>query len=380
MQKKYFITTYGCQLNVHESEKLAGIMQELNYVMADKLEDANVIIFNTCAIRGGAEERAIGNISALKKFKQQNKNKIIAVCGCMTQQKSIADDMYKKFPFIDIIFGTNNIHLLKDFLERKNNQKRILEYSEDFNLDGEKCPIHRTSENNAWVNIMQGCNNFCSYCIVPYVRGRERSRPKDEILEEIKQIIKENKYEKITLLGQNVNSYGKDTLETNFAQLLQEICNLKDDFKLTFMTSNPKDLSSDIIEVIAKNDKILKEIHLPVQSGSNAILRKMNRKYTTEKYLSIINEIKIKIPNVRLTTDIIVGFPSETEEDFQMTCELIKAVQFDGVFAFMYSKRPGTPAAEMPEQIDLKTKKTRVNQVLKIAKEIKQAKKMKNNE
>ncbi|MDD4685683.1 MAG: tRNA (N6-isopentenyl adenosine(37)-C2)-methylthiotransferase MiaB [Clostridia bacterium] len=379
MQKKYFITTYGCQLNVHESEKLAGIMQELNYVMADKLEDANVIIFNTCAIRGGAEERAIGNISALKKFKQQNKNKIIAVCGCMTQQKSIADDMYKKFPFIDIIFGTNNIHLLKDFLERKNNQKRILEYSEDFNLDGEKCPIHRTSENNAWVNIMQGCNNFCSYCIVPYVRGRERSRPKDEILEEIKQIIKENKYEKITLLGQNVNSYGKDTLETNFAQLLQEICNLKDDFKLTFMTSNPKDLSSDIIEVIAKNDKILKEIHLPVQSGSNAILRKMNRKYTTEKYLSIINEIKIKIPNVRLTTDIIVGFPSETEEDFQMTCELIKAVQFDGVFAFMYSKRPGTPAAEMPEQIDLKTKKTRVNQVLKIAKEIKQAKKMKDN-
>jgi len=377
MQKKYFITTYGCQLNVHESEKLAGIMQQLNYVMADKLEDADVIIFNTCAIREGAEKRAIGNISALKKFKQQNKDKIIAVCGCMTQQKSVADEMYKKFPFIDIIFGTNNINLFKEFLEIKANQKRILKYSEDFNLEGEKCPIHRTSENNAWVNIMQGCNNFCSYCIVPYVRGRERSRPKDEILQEIKQIIKENKYEKITLLGQNVNSYGKDTSEATFAQLLQDICNLKGDFKLTFMTSHPKDLTSDIIDVIANNDKILKEIHLPVQSGSNAILQKMNRKYTREKYLSIIDEIKTKIPNVRLTTDIIVGFPGETEENFQQTCKLIKAVQFDGVFAFMYSKRSGTPASEMTEQIDLKTKKRRVNQILKIAKEIKQAKEQK---
>lgn len=371
MEKKYCITTFGCQLNVHESEKLAGILHSLGYVETNSAKEADVIIFNTCAIRGGAEERAIGNIGALKSLKKENKEKIIAVCGCMTQQKSVADELYKKFPFIDIIFGTNNIHFLKDFLEKKKNKKRLLEYSEDFDLSGENSPIFRTSGNNAWVNIMQGCNNFCTYCIVPYVRGRERSRPKKDIINEIKEIIEENKYEKITLLGQNVNSYGNDTHEATFSQLLQEICDLPGDFKLTFMTSNPKDLTSDIINTVAKNDKILKEIHLPVQSGSTRILQKMNRHYTKEQYLTIIDEIKAKIPNVRLTTDIIVGFPGETEEDFKQTCDLLKKVQFDGVFAFMYSKRAGTPAYNMPEQVDKKTKQKRVNEVLKIAKELK---------
>ncbi|MDD2227249.1 MAG: radical SAM protein, partial [Clostridia bacterium] len=220
MKKKYYITTYGCQLNVHESEKLAGILREMDFEETIKIEDANIIIFNTCAIRDSAEQRALGNIGALKKFKKLNKDRIIAVCGCMTQQKGIAENLYEKFPFIDIIFGTNNIHHFKEFLERrhklskeKQSLQRIIEYSEDFNLQGENCPIYRTSGENAWVNIMQGCNNFCTYCIVPYVRGRERSRPKDEIINEIKQILKDKRFKKITLLGQNVNSYGKDLNE-----------------------------------------------------------------------------------------------------------------------------------------------------------------------
>jgi len=382
MKKKYYITTYGCQLNVHESEKLAGILRELNFEEAEKIEDAEIIIFNTCAIRNSAEQRALGNIGALKKFKQLNKDRIIAVCGCMTQQKGVAEKLCKKFPFIDIIFGTNNIHQFKELLERrhklskeKHSLQRVIEYSEDFNLQGENCPIYRTSGENAWVNIMQGCNNFCTYCIVPYVRGRERSRPKDEIVNEIKQILKDKKFKKITLLGQNVNSYGKDLSELHnkitFANLLDEISAFDGDFKLTFLTSHPKDLTSDIIDIIAKNDKILKEIHLPIQSGSNKILKKMNRHYTVEQYISIINEIKAKISNVRLTTDIIVGFPGETEEDFNQTCELLKKVRFDGVFAFMYSKRDGTPAAEMTEQIDLKIKRKRVNQILKLTKDFK---------
>lgn len=371
MRKKYFITTFGCQLNVHESEKIAGILQELGFSEAETIEQADIIIFNTCAIRGGAEERALGNIGALKGLKKQNKEKIIVVCGCMTQKKETAEQIYKTFPFVDIILGTNNLHLLKEFLERKETEKRILEISEHFDLSSENCPMHRTSGTNAWVNIMQGCNNFCTYCIVPYVRGRERSRPKQDILNEIKNIVNEQKYVKITLLGQNVNSYGNDTKEASFSELLQEICDLPGDFKLTFMTSNPKDLTSDIINTIAKNEKILKEVHLPVQSGSNKILQKMNRKYTAEKYLKIIDEIKAKIPNVRLTTDIIVGFPGETDEDFNQTCNLLKKVKFDGVFAFMFSKRTGTPAFDMPNQVEQKIKQKRVNEILKIVKEIK---------
>ena len=237
-------------------------------------------------------------------------------------------------------------------------------------------PLYRTSGENAWVNIMQGCNNFCSYCIVPYVRGRERSRPLKDIIQEINHIIKENKYKKITLLGQNVNSYGNDLKENEFqekptfAKLLKEICSLEGDFKLTFMTSHPKDLTSDVIDVIANNDKMLKEIHLPIQSGSNKILKLMNRNYSVEKYLSIINEIKEKIPNVRLSTDIIVGFPQETDEDFNETLELLKKVKYDNVFAFMYSKRSGTPASVMEGQVDEKVKKIRVNKVLQLVKSL----------
>lgn len=370
MDKKYFITTYGCQLNVHESEKIAGVLEKMQYHETKKMEEADIIVFNTCAIREGAENRAFGNIGALKKMKRENPNKIIAVCGCMTQQKQNMEYVYKTFPFVDIIFGTANLHFFETYLNNKfKENKRKYYHSEDFSLDGENLYMFRTSGENAWINIMQGCNNFCSYCIVPYVRGRERSRPKQDILNEIEEVVKSGKFKQITLLGQNVNSYGNDTKECNFAQLLREICEIKGNFKIAFMSSHPKDFSSEVIDIIAQNEKMLKEIHLPIQSGSNKILKAMNRNYTREKYLSIIEEIKNKIPNVKLSTDIIVGFPGETEEDFEQTCSLLKTVKYDNVFAFVYSKRAGTPAATMDNQVDEETKYKRVNLVLKITKE-----------
>lgn len=369
MKKHYFITTYGCQLNVHESEKLAGVLQKLGYTEAQKIEDADVIVFNTCAIRAGAEDRAFGNIGALKRLKKQNPNKIIAVCGCASQQKGNAEYIYKTFPFVDIIFGTANLYLFETFLTQTA-QKHKLYHDENFNLDGENMPMFRTSGENAWVNIMQGCNNFCSYCIVPYVRGRERSRSVEDILAEIKQIVASGKYKKITLLGQNVNSYGAGT-STNFAGLLKKICEIEGDFLITFMTSHPKDLSSEVIDIIAQNPKMLKEIHLPIQSGNNRILKIMNRNYTREKYLEIVAEIKAKIPNVKLSTDIIVGFPSESDAEFNDTLSLLQEVKFNNVFAFMYSKRAGTPAATMPNQIDQEIKNKRVNLVLQTAKKFK---------
>lgn len=360
MKKTYFITTFGCQLNVHESEKLAGVLENLGYLLSDSIENADVIVFNTCAIRGGAEDRAFGNIGALKKLKKDNPNKIIAVCGCMTQNQSVAEHIYKTFPFVDIIFGTANLNLFEEFL-KNHNGKHKLYYSENFNLEGEEMPMIRTSGTNAWVNIMQGCNNFCSYCIVPYVRGRERSRPKSQILDEIKKIIESERFDKITLLGQNVNSYGKNTEYGNFVGLLRDICALEGDFKLTFMTSHPKDLSSELIDFIATSPKMLKEIHLPVQSGSSKILKAMNRGYSREKYLGIVQEIKAKIPDVKLSTDIIVGFPGETESDFQDTISLLAQVKFDNVFAFMYSPRLNTPASSMPNQVPQEEKHRRVN-------------------
>lgn len=374
--KTYFITTYGCQLNVHESEKLAGVLQKRGFLPADKLEDADIIVFNTCAIREGAEDRVFGNVGALKKLKKEHKEKIIAVCGCMTQQKAKAEKLYQVFPFIDIIFGTSNLHKFEEFLDKKT--KRLLAYDEDFNLEGENMPFYRTSGENAWVNIMQGCNNFCTYCIVPYVRGRERSRPHEDILKEVKEAVNSG-YKLITLLGQNVNSYGKDCGEISFAELLTKVASIDGDFKIAFMTSHPKDLTSEVIDVVANNKKLLKEIHLPVQSGSNSVLERMNRKYTVEKYLSIIEEIKTKIPDVRITTDIIVGFPGETEEDFEKTCSLIRKVKYDGIFAFMYSVREGTVAEKMNDQVPFEIKNRRVNKILELEKEIKKDKLNGNN-
>ena len=366
---KYYIVTYGCQMNVHESEKLAAICEKMGYTLAEKREEADLIVFNTCAIREGAEDRVFGNVGALKKLKKQKKDLIIAVCGCMTQKETTANHIMRTFPFVDIVIGTFNLPNFEYYVNavKKGRQLEILESGE---ID-ELVPYKRTSGENAWVNIMQGCNNFCTYCIVPYVRGREKSRSEENILKEIREVVAEGKYKKITLLGQNVNSYGKDlSPAVSFAKLLKDICQIEGDFKLWFMTSHPKDLTDEVIDVIANEDKILKDIHLPAQSGNNRILNLMNRRYTREKYLGIIEKIREKMPNCRITSDFIVGFPTETEEEFEDTMSLVEQVKYDSIFAFMYSPREGTVASKMEEQISQEVKKRRVNALLALEKKI----------
>ena len=366
---KYFIVTYGCQMNVHESEKIAGILEDMGYQCGDSREEADIIVFNTCAIREGAEDRVFGNVGNLKKLKKRNKNLIIAVCGCMTQKENTAQKLMSTFPFVDIVLGTFNLSRLGYFIDavKKGRQLEIL--SEGDIEEG--LPYKRTSGENAWVNIMQGCNNFCTYCIVPYVRGREKSRRPENILNEIKDIIDQGKYKKITLLGQNVNSYGKDLEKPmTFAQLLEDICKLDGDFSVSFMTSHPKDLTDDVIDVVAKEEKIEKYIHLPAQSGNNRVLGLMNRRYTREKYLDIIRKIRGKIPNCRITSDFIVGFPTETEEEFKDTYSLVEEVKYDSIFAFMYSPREGTVASKMEGQVADEIKHARVNKLLQLEKRL----------
>lgn len=373
MENKYYhIVTYGCQMNIHESEKLAGMLKSLGYKETEKREDADVIVFNTCCIRQGAEDRAFGNIGALKGLKKIKPDLIVAVCGCMSQQPDRAEKLRKTFPFVNIIFGTHNLSEFKEYLQEYiKTKKRIINLCKDETLMPKECEIYRTStDKNAYVNIIYGCNNFCTYCIVPYVRGRERSRKSIDIINEVKGLIKDG-YKTITLLGQNVNSYGKDLKDEdiNFAKLLTTLAKLDGNFEIKFMTSHPKDLTSDVIDAIRDYPKISKEIHLPVQSGNDRILNLMNRHYTIEHYKNIVKEIKEKIPNVRLTTDIIVGFPTETEEEFLDTCNLVKFVNYDSIFAYMYSPRTGTKAEKM-EQLPFEIKNDRVNRILKLEKEL----------
>lgn len=369
--KKYFIITYGCQMNVHESEKLAGMMRALGYTSADSEAAADVIIFNTCCIRKNAEDRAKGNIGALKKLKKQNKNLIIAVGGCMTQQPGEAAKLKKTFPFIDIIFGTHNLENFKELLtEKLKTKKSVIAVEEKEGEIKEGTEKYRTGYPNAWVNIMYGCNNFCTYCIVPYVRGRERSRKSAEIIKECKSLIAEG-YKEITLLGQNVNSYGNDRDgEINFSQLLEKIAVLDGDFRLRFMTNHPKDFSEELIDVIASYPKICKSVHLPIQSGSERILRLMNRHYSGAEYLEKIRKLKRKLPDCAVTTDIMVGFPTETDEDFNDTLNIVKSVRFTGAFTFVYSPRTGTKAAEMDGQIDEATSKKRIMRLIDTQNEI----------
>lgn len=371
----YHIVTFGCQMNVHESEKLAGVLEKLGYTHTDDENLADIIVFNTCAIREGAQDRAFGNIGNLKLRKKQNPNLLICVCGCMTQQKEVEDRIFDVFKFVDIVFGTHDIDKFEEFVRRKLEQKkRIKSHVEESNI-WEDYPISRTSGKNAWVNIMYGCNNFCSYCIVPYVRGREKSRAREDILNEVKEIAQSKKYDTITLLGQNVNSYGNDKNDGyHFADLLKDICKIEGDFKVGFMTSHPKDIDDRVIDVLATEDKMLKELHLPIQSGNDRILKLMNRRYTTEKYLGIVKKLREKIPNIRLSTDIIVGFPSETEEEFGDTCRLVENVKFDQIFAFMYSPRPHTLAQSMDDQISQEEKNRRVNFLLNLQKTIQKGK------
>lgn len=366
-KKKYHIVTYGCQMNVHESEKLAGIMCSLGYEETAEEREADAIIFNTCCIRENAEERAYGNIGALKGLKQERKDLIIAVGGCMTQQSGAAEKLKNTFPFVDIVFGTHNLEDFKRLFEKKLGRKKsVVEVEEKEGCIVEGTPKKRTSYPNAWVNIMYGCNNFCTYCIVPYVRGRERSRRADDIVAECTALVKEG-YKEITLLGQNVNSYGKDRADgVNFADLLRKIAAIEGKFRLRFMTNHPKDLSEDVAYAIRDNDKICRAVHLPVQSGSNRILKAMNRHYTREEYLGKLAFLKKTVPGCAVTTDVMVGFPSETDEDFTDTYELMKQARFHGAFTFIYSPRAGTKAADMPEQVPEKISKQRIAKLIEL--------------
>ncbi len=370
--KKYYIYTYGCQMNVHESEKISGFLVSRGYTKADRVEDADVVVFNTCCIRESAEQKIMGNIGAMKPLKKKRKDMIIAICGCMSQQSNKAASIKQKFPFVDIIFGANNIEYFGDYLDEYSENRKYLEKVVEGNYQENEVQPTFIRDNNlyAYVNIMYGCNNFCTYCIVPYVRGREISRSPEAIYSEVKDLIK-NGYKVITLLGQNVNSYGNDgNTQITFSQLLETIANFEGDFELRFMTSHPKDISDELIKVMARNPKISKTLHLPAQSGSNKVLKAMNRNYTIEDYLAKIEKVKTAMPNITLSTDIIVGFPGETEEDYSLTVDLIQKVRYHNAFIFMYSARKGTIAAKMDNQVSLETKHKRINELLKIQHEI----------
>lgn len=364
--KKYCVVTYGCQMNLHESEKISGILSGMGMSAVNEPENADVVVFNTCCIRDTAERRALGNIGKMKELKKKNKNLLIVVTGCMTQQNGFAENMKERYQYIDVILGTHNISDLENQirirLEKKKRVAAVLDT--DGYIDDETTPVTRTSFPNAWVNINYGCNNFCTYCIVPYVRGRERSRDMKSIISECEKLINDG-YKEITLLGQNVNSYGNDVPDenVNFANLLREVAKIDGKFRIRFMTSHPKDLTEDVVKTIRDNDKICNNIHLPIQAGSNSVLKNMNRRYTREHYLGLIDMIRRYIPDCGITTDIMVGFPYETEEDFLDTMDIVEKVRFSTAFTFIYSVRKGTKAAEMP-QIPYEIKQNRIKQLI----------------
>lgn len=366
-QKKYHIITYGCQMNLHESEKMAGILSRKGYVATDDKTQADIILFNTCCIRENAENHAFGNIGELKKLKKDKPSLLIAVGGCMTQETGKAQIIRQKFPFVDIIFGNLNLEELGELIDKKSAQKKkIVALREREGEVIEYDPPLRNSYPNAWVNIMYGCNNFCSYCIVPYVRGRERSRKPEHILAECEQLVKEG-YREITLLGQNVNSYGSDgSTDMPFYELLEKVAQIEGDFRVRFMTSHPKDFTEELVKVIKNNRKICHLIHLPVQSGNDRVLKEMNRRYTAGEYLNKVKMLRSYLPDAEITSDLIVGFPGETDEEFEDTLTLAKEVNFASAFTFVYSKRTGTKAAQMPNQIPEEVQKQRIMRLVEL--------------
>ena len=365
VKKHFYIETWGCQMNEEDSEKLSGMLKRVGYTKTENKEDAGIILFNTCCVRENAENKVFGNLGSLKHLKKENPDLIIGICGCMMQQEGMADKILKKFPYVNIVFGTHNAYKFPEYLNRVRTEG--VQIKEIFNKETdivEGLPIDRESNVKAFVTIMYGCNNFCTYCIVPYVRGRERSRKPEDILNEVRELVAQG-YKEITLLGQNVNSYGKGLEEeVDFAKLLRMINEIEGLERVRFMTSHPKDLTHDVIMAIKECDKLCEQIHLPVQSGSNSILKKMNRHYTKEYYLDLIKKIKEEIPGVTLTTDIIVGFPGETEEDFQETLELVKEVGYSSAFTFIYSRRNNTPADMMLNQVSEEDKHHRFNRLI----------------
>ncbi len=369
--KTFHIKTFGCQMNENDSEKISGMLKALGYQEETDVNKAGLVILNTCSIRENADERVFGNIGAFKTVKKTNPDLILAVCGCMMQQPEIVNQIITKYPQVDLIFGTHNLHQVPELLNNYQvNGNRLIEVWEDSDTIVEDLPVDRKYPFKGFVTIMNGCNNFCTYCIVPYTRGREVSRQPDKIFDEVNKLVDDGCIE-ITLLGQNVNSYGNDLGDTvNFAKLLRKL-NIIDKLKrIRFMTSHPKDLTDDVIDAIAECDKVCNYIHLPIQSGSTRILKAMNRKYTQENILDRVNKIREKIPGVAITTDIIVGFPGETEADFLETLKVIKHCQFDSAFTFLYSIRTGTPAATMADQIPDEIKHDRINRSLKVLHQI----------
>jgi len=363
--QKYLVLTYGCQMNEHDSEVMAGILEEMGYRPAKRREEADVILVNTCCVRETAENKIYGLLGEFRRLKMNRPGLIIGVGGCMTQQEAAAKKIRDRFPYIDLIFGTHNLPRLRELIEQaKESRRTVVELLDRSEPAPEGLPIRRASAVKAWVVITFGCNNFCTYCIVPYVRGRECSRPPENILAEIRDLAAQG-YKEVTLLGQNVNSYGRDLPgNVDFAGLLTEVNQIEGIKRIRFTTSHPRDFTPRLIEVIARGEKICEHIHLPVQAGSNRILRMMNRGYTREDYLALVEKIREAIPEAALTTDIMVGFPGETDEDFAQTLDLVERVRFNSAFMFIYNIRPGTPAARLPNQVKDEVKRARIKTLI----------------
>ena len=352
-----YVHTFGCQGNVADSERLKGLLEKMGFGFTDEAESADISLFNTCAVREHAEDRLFGNVGALKKIKEKNPDFKIILCGCMMQQERIAEKIRRSYPFVDIVFGTHAAHKFPELLYRSlSTGKRVFDIENSDGVIAEDLPLHRDSTFKAWLPIMYGCNNFCTYCIVPYVRGRERSRSSDVIISEARELVKSG-YKEITLLGQNVNSYGNDREgELNFAALLREINSIDGDFIIRFMTSHPKDRTHELLDTMAQCEKVAKHLHLPVQCGNDRVLKEMNRGYTAEKYLSLLEYARSVMPELSVTSDIIVGFPGETYEEFLDTVKLIEKAQYTSLYTFIFSPREGTRAAKMDDPVSREEK------------------------
>lgn len=345
------VRTYGCQQNVADSERIKGMLAEMGFGFTEQPERADVILFNTCAVREHAQDRVFGNVGALKTIKQRRPGALIALCGCMVQQESVAEKLRRSYPFVGLIFGTHVLHRFPELLYRALTEGRLIERPQEDGVIAENLPVRRDGRFKAWLPIMYGCNNFCSYCVVPYVRGRERSRDPDAVLAEARALVREG-YQEITLLGQNVNSYGRgETHGVNFPELLRRINAIEGDFLIRFMTSHPKDATPELFDTIAACGKVARHFHLPFQSGSDRVLRAMNRGYTRVQYLELIAYARRAVPGISFTSDVIVGFPGETREDFEQTLSLVREVGFTSLFTFIFSPREGTPAADMEDPV-----------------------------
>ena len=361
--KKYFLKTYGCQMNVHDSEELRAHLENLGAIETDDLDSADIVVLNTCAIRENAHDKVFGYLGRCKHIKEE-RDLTLCLCGCMAQEESVTTTIREKYPYVDIVFGTHNIHELPKLIIEHQQKQDIEVYSIEGNVY-ENIPYKRDSKISAWVNIMYGCDKFCTYCIVPYTRGKQRSRKSQDILNEVNDLVNQG-YQEITLLGQNVNAYGKDLDgEISFAKLLESVAK-SGISRLRFVTSHPWDFTDEMIDIIAKYDNIMPYIHLPLQSGSTKILKLMGRRYTKEEYLNLYNKMKEKIPGVAITTDIIVGFPNESDEDFEETLDVVKKCEYDSAFTFIYSPRVGTPAAKMKDSVSLEIKEKRLQELNKL--------------